>query len=180
MEVKLKFKNKIYIISSLFLILFLALILFFIWPTANGIKEESENFALAKKEIAVFSAQSEELQKFKKNYSDYQANLEKIGKAFIDQQNPLDFIEFLEKTASASEVDLEMSPLFFSKEGDSDVASLRLVAKGGFLGIIDFLESIENGSFMIEIQGLDMSHFEDKKIGTKGTQANLSIKSLAK
>lgn len=173
-------KNKIYIISSLFFVSFLILIIFFIWPAMDGIKKESENLILVKKEIAVFLAQSSQLEKFGKNYNNYLPDLEKISKIFVDQQNPLDFIEFLEERASGARIDLEISPLFFSKEENYNIAALQLVAKGGFQSIASFLEKIENGPYLIEIQNLNIRNFEDKKTSTKGIQANFSIKALAK
>jgi hypothetical protein len=105
----MKNKSKIYIILLIFALVSLFLVIFFIWPLFKEIERNSKDLISAKNNIVTLGAQINETENFKNNYGTYKPNLEKIDQLFIDADNPVDFIEFLENTASSSKITSQIS-----------------------------------------------------------------------
>ena len=112
-------KNQIYITLFVFGLIILSLILFFIFPYFQEIKNDSEALLSGKNNLAFLGDQVSEVEKFKNNYESYKPNLEKIDQLYVDPKNPADFFEFLEKTASDCQVksDISLSVSSSSKPG---------------------------------------------------------------
>ena len=97
-------KNKIYIIFGAFVGITTALVIFSVWPLLVEIKTNTKELLLGKNNLATMNAQVNEIENFEKKYSLYKPDLEKMEQLFIDSKDPVDFIKFLEKTASDSEI----------------------------------------------------------------------------
>ncbi len=147
-------KNKIYITTIIFGLATLFLILFFVWPLLREIKNNSKNILSEKNNSATLEVQSNEIENFKKNYENYKPNLEKISQLFIDPQNPVDFIKFLEDTAYNSGIKPKISLMPPSQKEKQNVVDFQLFSSGDFLKILNFSEKIENGPYLIEIKNL--------------------------
>lgn len=160
----MKNNNKIYIILSTFGILSLFLILFLVWPLLQEIENNSQDLISAKKDIIAFNAQIGETENFKKNYDTYKPNLEKMDQLFIDPNNPVDFIKFLENTASSSKVTSKISLPTYSKQVSQNFIIYQISSQGEFLGMSDFLRKIETGPYLIEIENLNIQNSEEKSI----------------
>lgn len=175
-------KKKEVIILLLPVLLVFIILIFFIWLCFEKIKSGSDNLFSQKTQIALLESQANETESFKRKYNDYLPNLQKIDQIFVDPQNPLKFIEFLEQSASGANINLEISPLSFSKDGDLKILSLQLISKGSFSEILGFLKKIEDGPYLLSIQNLAITSFKtsksDDKVLVKTTQANFSIKIL--
>lgn len=178
-QVLAKLNKEIYIIISSFALAGIILSVFFIGPAIRQIQRESGSLFSEKHLINIRDAEIAGAEEFKRNYETYSLNLEKISKTFIDSQNPLDFIEFLEKSALDSGIELEISPLFFSKEAGTDIASFQLISYGGFSDTMEFLERIEHSPNLIKIQNFTIKNSNDEKKAPQ-LEANFLIKILAK
>ncbi|MSU60445.1 MAG: hypothetical protein EXS52_00830 [Candidatus Staskawiczbacteria bacterium] len=97
-------KNKIYITITLFSAAALTLIALLVYPTFKDIKNISGEILLKRVEASSMDFQNRALDNFKKKYKEYGSNLVKINQSFVDIKNPVDFIEFLEKTATESDI----------------------------------------------------------------------------
>jgi len=188
--------NKIYITLSVFGLLSLFLIIFFIWPTLKEIKINSENLVSAKNDIVILSAQTAETKNFEKNYENYKPNLEKIDQLFIDSSNPVDFIEFLENTAGNSQITSQISlppssQNFQQSQGGASKDSIifQFNSKGNFSDIMDFSKKIEAGPYFTEIESLTIQNLEASGTGVKSVpkdyasrkvNATLTIKAFTK
>lgn len=161
---KLIFKNQqIYIISAGFALAILAIILFFIYPCFNGIKNSSKELALNKISQLFLEDQVNEVEKFKSKYEEYRPNLEKIDNLYIDSKNPADFFEFFENTEKASRVESEINIVLNEKSLDS--ISFQVFSQGELSKVIKFLEKLETGPYLIEIQNLLVkSSLEQKSV----------------
>lgn len=149
--------NKIYIILSVFALISLFLIVFLIWPLFNEIKKNSQDLISARNSMVTLSAQTSETDKFKKNYDGYKLNFERIDQLFIDPNNPVNFIEFLERTANNSGITSQISLPLSSKES-KDFIIFQLSSKGSFEGVLNFLEKIESGPYLIEVGSLNIKN----------------------
>ena len=175
--------NKIYIISSVFILVSLFLVLFFIWPLFKEIEKNSYDLVLARNNIIALEAQNNETKNFKNNYSTYKPNLDRIDQLFVDPNNPVDFIEFLESTASSSQVTSQIS-LPPSSSGSKQFIVFQIISKGNFSNMMDFSKKIESGPYLIEIDNLTIQNSGEKSVSKdyslRSVNATLMIKVFTK
>ena len=161
--------------SIIFGIIFLLLILLIISPLFNKIKEESDNLIAQKKTLIELSNKTENLNKFQTNYQAYQPNFKKIDQLFIDPEEPIDFIKFLEKEASDFQLSIEISPQP-TKEVKGDLwpsMNFRLALLGSFPNFLRFLEKLESSSYLINISNLSLTLTKET---TRDVSASFLIK----
>ncbi len=151
-------KNKIYIISILFALTVLFLILFFIWPLFLDIKNNSDNLISVKNDAISLEIQNNEIGNFKKVYEDYKPNLEKMNQLFVNPQNPIDFIKFLENTAQESGINAKISLMPNYQKEDNGTLNFQLFTREDFIKILHFSEKLENGSYLVEIENLTIKN----------------------
>jgi hypothetical protein len=174
----MKTNNKIYIILSIFILISLFLIIFFIWPLILEIKKNSTDLIVAKDSLANLGMQIEQMNNFKKKYTEYKPNLEKIDQLFVDPSNPVDFIEFLEKEASSvkitSQISLTSNPR--APLNSEQFINLQFTSEGIFSNVMRFIKKIESGPYLIEIEKLiiqDSKKNAQTKIITEYTARNV-------
>lgn len=178
--------KKIYISLAVFSISSILLIAFLIYPFFKEIKANSEELLLEKKKIILLQKEKGNLQKLGEIYKTHQSDLNKIENLFIDPELPVEFINFLEKNASASQVRLKISALTKRTEKQDPWPSLfsQLSVAGPFPGFVKFLEKLENGPYLIETLDLNVKKLPLQEIGAKGlpaeSEAILSIKIFTK
>lgn len=171
--------KKILKILVIFIVLALVLIVFLIYPLFREIKKNSEELILEKGKLFSFETEIENLEQFKRVYQLLKPDLEKIDKLLINPEVPVDFIKFLEKTASDSEVFIEISPTSL-KEAKSDPwpsLGFRISLTGSFPDFLKFLEKIESSSYLIEISNLNFKKISKKE---KDINGNLFMKVYTK
>ena len=175
--------SKIYSISFVFAILALVMIALSVF-LFNAVVEKSIVLASDKGKIASLKGKFNDIQNFKNNYDTYKPNLDKIDQLYIDSQNPVDFIEFVENAAAKDNLNLEMLPPSFSTTGSLTAADFQLSFIGEIPQIVEFLKIIENSPYLVKIKELDIK--TDKNIGsakkqqTSQTSGSLLLEAIAK
>ncbi len=163
----MKDKTKIYIIiPATFILISLLLIVFLIWPALVEVKESSDELIFQNGRENFINDQNRELENFKNSYKNYQPNLEKIDRLFIDPQNPVNFINFLENIASETGVkpDISLASLPALKSKTVVVmpfVSFKISCKGKFLDILKFSDKLESGPYLIEIKNMETKESKD-------------------
>ncbi|OGZ72432.1 MAG: hypothetical protein A2908_03285 [Candidatus Staskawiczbacteria bacterium RIFCSPLOWO2_01_FULL_38_12b] len=147
-------KNKNYITFLIFGLIILSLVLFLVLPLLTEIKNGSKNLLSKKNNTAVLQAQSNEIENFKKEYRNYKTNLEIMDQLFIDPQNPVDFIKFLENTANDTGIKIEISLAPISQQKNEKFITLQLFSSDNFIKIMNFTEKLENGPYLVEIKNV--------------------------
>ena len=126
--------KKIYLSIAMFGIISTLLVVFVMWPLFKEIKAISQNLFLKKNKIVYLSEERENLQKIENLYKTYQSDLDRIENLFVDPEVPIEFIGFLEKSATDSQIKLEISSMTrAAAKGENEAtASLttRAAAKG--------------------------------------------------
>jgi len=177
-------KSQIYIISAVFTIVIIFLILFFAFPYFKEIKQNSEELVSVKNNLASLGDQVSEVEKFEINYVSYRADLEKIDRLYVDSKNPAEFFEFLEKTADECQVAMEVSLAENSSSKASSFVGFKIFSTGEFSKVLKFLEKLEAGQYLVEVQELSISSSEQsgaaKKTSTKQVDANFLIRAFTK
>jgi hypothetical protein len=179
-------KNKKIIIASILGLIILSLISTVIFQTAKAIKTNSRALVFQKKELVLLENKIKDLEEFEKEYKTYKGELEKINKLFIEPENPVEFINFLNflrKTATDSEVAINISPPSQKKEVSSEpwpYITFQISGAGKFKNVIRFLEKIENSPYLIEISGLSLKIMAEaeKKSSPGEISANLFLKAF--
>lgn len=164
--------NKIYINLSIFAATSLLLVIFFVWPLFKGIEKDSEDLISAKNNIASLGAQTVETEKFGKNYQDYSENLNKISQMFIDPDNPVDFIEFLEAAAQKAQITSQISMSPFDKS--SQFVIFQILSKGTLSDFLKFSEILEASPYLLEFENMNIQNLD------KNLSANFVIKVFTK
>lgn len=176
-------KKKIYIIVLAFFLIALCLILIFIYPLSKEIYDKSQEFVSEKQDSLIMAKELEDTKAFQQEYQEYSENLEKIDSLFVDAQNPVELIKFLENTAKESSVRLEISSPSFLSSAESPLIIFRLSSYGNFLDNLSFIKKLEAGHYLIKIQNLDIGRYQDQlssKKQTNQTKCVFLINVLAK
>lgn len=148
--------KKIIVISIIFGIVVIILLCFVIYPLLSGVKKNSQELILAKKELVSFKTETEEFEQSKEVYRSLKTDLEKIDQLFINPDVPIDLIKFWRETAKDSGLLIDISPTSLGAEETVlwDSIGFRLDLIGSFSNFLKFLEKIETAPYLIEIQNL--------------------------
>lgn len=175
----IEYKKKITIFFLLFLIIDIVIIVFLIIPVSSDIKIYSAEYISKKKELANLKAEISNFEDFEENYQIYLDELEEMKELvseqiLVDQELPLNFIDFLKKEAIKNRLVLEIKPIQLAEEkGFFKDTSFRLNIEGGFPGFLTFFKTLENSKWLINIQDLLISKEERK--GTIKATLNMRI-----
>ncbi|MFH1423359.1 MAG: type 4a pilus biogenesis protein PilO [Candidatus Nealsonbacteria bacterium] len=145
---------------------------FVVRPLFLSIKQNSEAFFIQKGILAELEKKSENFKKFQSTYEIYQANLKRIDRLFVDNKEPVEFIEFLEEEAARVKLTIDLMP-FTSKAGEvEDVwpsMSFQVNMAGSFTNFLRFLDKIESSPHLIVLSGLSLNK------PTKNTNGDIAI-----
>ncbi|MFH1820482.1 MAG: type 4a pilus biogenesis protein PilO [Candidatus Nealsonbacteria bacterium] len=158
------------------IIINLLLVVFLVYPLFQGIRQEANNLISQKAALVELENKQKNIKEFQNAYKSYQSDLEKIDRLFIDAQEPVGFIRFLEAEALKAQITVEISPVGV-KETKSDLwpsVSFRLQVDGQFSAFMEFLEKIETSSFLLSVSNLDV-----RKLA-QDTEGNISASFLIK
>ncbi|OGZ79070.1 MAG: hypothetical protein A2528_03670 [Candidatus Staskawiczbacteria bacterium RIFOXYD2_FULL_37_9] len=178
-------KKTIYIITSAFFLAAVFLAMFVIYPLSQEISQKSNELIMQKDSRLFLEGQFNEVKSFKEKYADYRQNLDKIDGLFVDSQNPVGFIEYLEKIASELGVDLKISAPTLSKESSVLYENFQFSSSGSFSGTLKFIGKLESGPYLIQIQNINIGSNKgvanaEKQAALTGVKSSISIKALAK
>lgn len=179
-------KKQILILITIFLGITILLFFLVISPLFKGIKKNSADIILIKKELISLDSQTKNLEEFRKFYQKNQSDLEKINKLFINPEIPIDFVNFLEKAAQDSKISIKISLSQYggTKKDTWPSIQFQISASGPFTDFLKFIEKIETSPYLIEIQNLNINRSTETSpslTGPKETprvevKANLTIK----
>jgi len=178
----MKIEKKTNVSIVIFLILIILIAVFVVCPLVGEINKGFQGLISEKNKLSVLDEQITSLERFKILYKNLEEILEKIDNLFINKEVPVEFIGFLERTASKSSVDIEISPLS-GGQTDKDPWSyliFQITANGSFTKFSSFLEKMESSSYLIEIQNLTISQTGGEKKPAGNVSAAFSFKIFAK
>jgi len=150
--------NKIILPLIILVIATLLLVVFVIRPIFWAIKQDSVNLISQRGALGDFENKSRNLKNFQASYDDYQTNLAKIDQLFVDQEEPIGFIEFLEGEAGNNHLTIDITPLTV-KEIETDPwpsISFRLSLEGSFPNFLAFLGRVESSPYLITISSFNL------------------------
>jgi len=169
-------RKKIIMTSAIFGLITLLLVCFLIYPLLEDIKDYSKEMISQKKEIKVLENKIRDTEEFRKNYAEIKPNLEKIETLFTNSEAPIDFISFLEKTSQACHLTIKIVPSAITKKTEEPWPSLSfsITLTGSFPNFLRFLERLETGPYLTEIQNLSIKRLLETELKLKEFE-NLSL-----
>lgn len=172
-------KKKRYLIISVGI----GLLLVYFWggilPLFKGIEGQIRELEELQQNLANLESEMKGLQTFKSKYRNAQ-EIQAIKNFFIDPDLPIGFVSFLEKTAKAQEINLEVSSLA-SIPRKEEAPSLRFLLRGEglFPNFYSFLSQLEKAPYLIEIDGLNIQRGKKEEFSVSKVNAILSLKVYA-
>ncbi|HDL75139.1 MAG TPA: hypothetical protein ENH06_02060 [bacterium] len=165
------------------LLIFIIFIVFLINPLFKKINENSKIYVSQENIFVNLEKKAKNINNFQSYYKKYKKEIEKIDLLFINSNEPIEFIKFLETEAQASNIHLEMSPSSLRKLKNEpwSFLSFQLILKGSFSNISMFLEKLESAPYLIKIENFTLKKSSQiKKEETKNLTATLLIKVYSK
>lgn len=154
--------KKILIISGICFLASLAVIILLIAPAYKRLDMHIKELAYAQRELAIFDKKTDNLKETKEVYDSWQLSLEKIKKLFIDTDAPINFIKFLEKASTDSNLVLNISSTSSDLESSPWPSILyQINVTGSFSNLIVFLKNLEAGPYLIDEQALNIKRLAD-------------------
>lgn len=168
-------KSQIYISIFAFLILISLLIFLFVLPLYNEIKRVSENLILINQKLAFSKERLENIGKLREIEKRIEPFVEKIEKSFVKIEEPIGFINFLEKISQECQVFLQISSPFPKKEVKE--IEFQILVASSFSKVFCFLEKLESSNYLIRISGLNFTKLTESDLKIKEFE-NFSIKDV--
>lgn len=154
-----------FIALSVFLAIGLLLIILVIKPLFQEVKERSEELVLVKREGAQLSKKEKDIVEIRNLFARHEKDFEKMESLFVDSENPLSFINFLEKQAAQSEIFLQISSLGLEVEKTPwPSLSFQIKMAGSFKNFLRFLERLESAPCLIQMVNLNLKMLEEGDI----------------
>ncbi len=153
---------------------------YLIFQTAREISKVSSDLISQRKKTILLEKKIEALEEINKNYKNDRETLEKIDTLFVQVDEPtsfIKFINFLRQTEESCQVSINISPPSLREKDSVSYLDFRVSGEGRFIGVMRFLEKIENSPYLIEISRLSLRKVIPKeKTLPKKLGFNLSLK----
>lgn len=181
----MKTQHKIYLSLGIFGATSALMIAFLVYPFFVDIQRSSAEILSDKKEILLTEIQRQSLRDFERSYPEYKFSLEKIDRFFIDSENPVAFMQFIEGTAIDSQVSAEVRLIPAASSNPSQpIVTMEIIVRGEFSSVITFVERFENGPYLVNIKNVAMKRFlgesGQEEAPSSFTEAVFLITALAK
>jgi len=153
---------------------------YLIFQTIRDIKKGSSALLSQREKTILLEKKIKALEEINKNYKNDKEKLEKIDSLFVKADEPISFIKFinfLRQTEESCQVSINISPPSLQKKDSVPYLSFQVSGEGRFIGVMRFLEKIENSPYLIEISRLSLRRVIPKeKALPKKLGFNLSLK----
>ncbi|MDA3840174.1 MAG: type 4a pilus biogenesis protein PilO [Patescibacteria group bacterium] len=154
----INYKQKVLLgLTSNFVIAFL-ISYFFVFSYINRVEEASILLINHRVEFETKLIKEEKFSKISKNLTKIELDLRKIEKAFIDTNNKLEFITMFEGLADRTGIDMKMNINFEKISSKDSSAPLTLTLNGPYDNLMNFLVSVENLNYYINVNNIDIKN----------------------
>lgn len=181
-------KNKIQIIIAVIGALIILTLIFIVYRFLFDIKNNSQKLISQNMELVGLNSKIKNLEESKDVYKDIEDISNKIDQLFINSDMPVDFITFLEKTANECYISNPNNRGFSygttgkNPEDPWTSTSFQINLIGPFNNVMRFLDKIENGPYLIQVQNLNLNKLGQGSSTSTATnfKADFSIKVFSK
>ncbi len=176
-------KNRLYIVAGVAGI-FLILLAGGVYWLFSTVEISAQEIMSDKAKEILAQQQMKELDAFAKTYDARKPELDSLDQVFVDGKNPIEFIQFLETVAAASgtRLTINLLPANDAAAG-ANIVAMQIVAKGQFLGVLEFLEKVEYGPYLVSAKTVTVKKVaKDSQDSTSidGVEAIIRLQAAAK
>lgn len=139
----MEIKRKLYLTIAFWMAVFAAFSLFLIYPFYSEITELSGFFIATKEDMAALEAKKRYAKDFEANLEDFKEDISAVESAAVPKKDLVAAIEFLEKAAAGSKVNIELKSVEIPEKDGPVVFKISLF--GDFDGVFRFVKILENG-----------------------------------
>ncbi|MBU0546996.1 MAG: type 4a pilus biogenesis protein PilO [Patescibacteria group bacterium] len=160
-------RNKFNFSVTILILINIGLIVFGIYYLWIDINNSSSKLASQKGLSANIDSEIQNIEKFKKLYPTINPNLEKASDLLSNYEAPVEFMKFLEAVAYDCQLSTTVTALNQSKGQDKTSVwpflPFQLKSLGSFTNFYKFLDKIESGPYLVEIQNLKIDRINEEK-----------------
>lgn len=181
-----KNKNIVYIVTLIIIIAALGALGVFNYMLFGILKRTSAEITTAKKEVAAMQAQEQVVDDFMARYGQYEENIQKVSRLFIDSQDPVNFITFLEDISTDAGVvsSVAIAPAVAPAAGSVSNIKFQISVFGEFSDILEFSEKLEAGPYLANIVNFALKNVDSGELGQTpgfgGMEAYLVVEAMPK
>jgi len=161
-------KNKFNFPIIILILVNISLIVFGIYYLWTDINRASGDLVVQRKALASLNSEIQNIEIFKKLYPTIKPNLEKASGLLSNYEAPVEFMKFLEVTSSDSQLSTTIVALNPSQGQEKTsiwpFLPFQLKLAGSFTNFYKFLDKIESGPYLIEIQNLKIDRINEEKV----------------
>jgi hypothetical protein len=176
-------------ILTLIIVAFLAalLVIFLIYPTYTDIANNSQELILEKQKMKALEEKIGNIQYFRDNSEQIEANISKASEFFAASDAPVNFITFLERIAKESQTSMEIVPSVPVEDEKLpwEHITFRIATVSTFPNFLKFLDKLESGPYLIKIENLQIkrlnasalkvTRFEGFSVGDASASITLKV-----
>lgn len=183
----MEIKRKLYLTIAFWMAVFAAFSLFLIYPFYSEITELSGFFIATKEDMAALEAKKRYAKDFEENLKNLSEEIGEIESAAVPKKDVVAAIEFLEKTASGSKINIEVKSVEIPEKDNFVIFKISLL--GDFGDIFRFVKILENGGYFVSFgnfvfRRLEKISFDAAKmkipVGEGAVSADLEISFFAR
>lgn len=144
-----------------------------VYPLGMKVKSKSDQLKRKQEKIAEVETQSRRLGKLQRVLKKSKADFQKLDQLFIEPEAPVGFLEFLERAAADSDLELNITPSAGEKLNREPwpPTFFEVTGKGSFQNCVEFATKIETAPYLLRIQKLNLEQAEKRE-----AKVNLLIK----
>lgn len=126
--------------------------LFFL--VGQGVFQMASLLAEKNRELEDLKTQEQHIREFRETRSSFSATLQSLDNLFIDANNPIAFLEFLEAAASRQGLSIDVIPNSPLRLPQDLWASMTFTvhSKGPYQSAVRFLETLDNAPYLLEMR----------------------------
>jgi len=144
--------KKIYISLAVFLAVTLCFVCFVFFPLLRGIGQDGDEIVFQQQKLYALKTREATLSELRRNHREYEEKLSKVENLFWDPEYPLEALDYLEKLALLSGVEINTSALSHSDRGSPwQFFSVKISLVSNFDNLMRFVDGLENTSKLVEI-----------------------------
>lgn len=161
-------KTKIYVLITVVVGIGLGSVFLASRPLFEDIKDRSQRLTTIKKNKALLAQAEQDLIRAKSILDQHQQDLKKMENLFINPEEPVQFIAFLEKQAAKSDLDFKISSLGpTGKEKPWPSFEFKIRVAGSGQDFLRFLEKLESAPYLVKITKIQVNRVGEKGVGGK-------------
>ncbi len=161
-------KGNFYILTISILAI-LSFVIFLDVSLIKDIEKDYKKLSSQRQELYLFQKQIQEFESFKDDKGFYRLNLRKIEQLFVDEETPIDFIQFLEEQSQELGILIKISPItIMPKENDLwKNLGFRINLTGSFPRCLVFLEKVQLSKWLSDVEKLEISRISERDISLR-------------